>query len=88
MEQASQHDAVLRLVDEFIELSKSGPIEKISLSEKMLLSARIHYRQARPGRALVYLARAVVTRPIIVGRPLKRPAKSLLAKSRAATNRA
>ncbi len=63
MEVAFQQDAVLRLVDELIVLSKSGGVDKVPLSNAMLLAARAHFRMGRPVRALGSMARAVRTRP-------------------------
>ena len=85
---ASQDDAVVRLVDELIDLSRSGPVNRTDLSNAMLLAARIRYRQRRPLRALVYVARAVLTRPKVAGRPLKRAVKSLFRKFEAQADRA
>jgi len=76
MSRASQDDAVLRLSEELIDLSSSGPVDKRALSNAMLSLARTHYRRGRPVRALVYVGRAVLTRPIVAGRPLKRAVKS------------
>jgi hypothetical protein len=68
---ASQDDAVLRLLDELIDLSRSGPVDRTDLSNAMLSVVRTHYRRGRPIRALVSLGRAVLTRPVVAGRPLK-----------------
>lgn len=87
MDMAFQQDAVLRLVDELIELSKSGAVDRVPLSDAMLLAARIHYRRGRRLRALVYLARAIMTRPIVVGRPLKRAVNSLFIRTQAQSDR-
>jgi hypothetical protein len=73
----SQDDAVLRLVDELIDLPRSGPVYRSTLSNAMLLAGRIHYRQGRAVRALGYLGRAVLTRPIVLGRPFKQLARRL-----------
>jgi hypothetical protein len=88
MSRAFQDDAVLRLVDELIDLSRSGPVSKSTLSNAMLLAARSHFRRGRPTRALLALGRAVLTRPLVVGRPLKRAVNSLFRKSQAETARA
>ncbi len=77
MSQSSQDDGVVRLVDELIELSRSSPMDRSALSNAILSAARSHYRRGRPLPALVYLGRAILTRPIIAGRPLKRAVSSL-----------
>jgi len=88
MSRASQDDEALRLVEELIDLSRSSPVSRATLSDAMLSAARIHYRQGRPVRALVYAGRALLTRPKVAGRPLKRAVNSLFHKSQAQTNRA
>jgi hypothetical protein len=61
---AAQNDTLLRMVDELIDLSRSGPVSRTTLSNAMLMAARIHYRKGRPLRALVTVGRAVLIRPI------------------------
>jgi hypothetical protein len=78
MSRASQDDAVLRLSEELIDMSRSGPVDRPTLSNAMLSAARIHYRRGSPVRALAYAGRAVLTRPIVAGRPVKRALKSFL----------
>ncbi len=78
MSRASQDDAILRLSEELIDLSRSGPVDKPALSNAMLSAARVHYRRGSPGRALAYTGRAFLTRPIVAGRPVKRALKSFL----------
>jgi glycosyltransferase involved in cell wall biosynthesis len=87
MSRASQDDEVLRLVDELIDLSRSGPVDRATLSNAMLSAARIHYGRGRPVRALACLGRAVLTRPVVAGRPLKRAANSLFRKSQVQAGR-
>jgi glycosyltransferase involved in cell wall biosynthesis len=86
MARASQDDEVLRLVDELIDLSRSSPVNRTDLSNAMLSAARIHYRQRRPVRALASLGRALLIRPKVAGRPLKRAVDSLFGKSQAQTD--
>jgi glycosyltransferase involved in cell wall biosynthesis len=88
MWRASQDDEVLRLANELIDLSRTGPVDRCSLSDAMLSAARIHYRQGRPVRALACLGRALLTRPKLAGRPLKLAVNSLFRKSQAHTDRA
>lgn len=88
MSRASQDDAALRLVDELIDLSRSGAVGRATLSNAMLSAARIHYRRGRPLRALACLGRALLTRPQVAGRPLKHAVNSLFRKFQAQTDRA
>jgi hypothetical protein len=78
---ASQDDVVLRLVDELINVSKPGLIHRNGIADGLLRAAYIHHRQGRSFQALGFLMRALLTRPVIAGRPLKRAATALLRKS-------
>lgn len=80
-----QDDAVLRLVEELISISKPGPIRRPFVADALLRSAHIHYRHGRRFQALASVVQAVVTRPILAGRPLKRALKSLFRKSHVET---
>jgi hypothetical protein len=86
MSQISQDDAVLQLFEETIALSRSGPLPRSALSDGMLWAARTYYRQGRFARSVFYLGRAVLARPIVAGRPLKRALKFLFRKSQAYTD--
>ena len=83
MSRASQDDAVLRLFEELIDPSKSAPVDKRAVSNSMLWVAGIHYRRGSPVRALACVGRAVLTRPIVAGRPLKRALKSFFRRIKA-----
>ena len=78
MSRASQDDAVLRMTDELTVLSKAGPVDRIPLSNARIYAARAHYRRGRPIRAVASMARAILARPVIAGRPVKRAVHSLL----------
>jgi hypothetical protein len=65
-------EAALRVIDELWQLSCSGCVERSVLANTWLTEASIHYRRARLTKALISAGRAVVIRPIIAGRPLKR----------------
>lgn len=84
----SEDDVSLRLMEELINVSRPGPINRSGIANELLRAAHIHYRQGRRLQALVFLARAVVTRPIVAGRPLKRAVNSLFRKSKTAAGRA
>jgi hypothetical protein len=88
MSRVSQDDVALRLVDELIDPSRSGPVDRSTLSNAMLWAARIHHRRGSAVRALVYVGRALLTRPIVAGRPLRRALNSFFRKSQAETDRA
>jgi hypothetical protein len=88
MSRASQDDAVLRLSEELIDLSRSGPVDRAALSNAMLSAAGIHYRRGSRARALVYVGRALLARPAVAGRPLKRAVDFLFRNSHAETDRA
>ncbi|MFZ0960203.1 MAG: glycosyltransferase [Terriglobia bacterium] len=86
--QTSEDNAVLRLVEELVNVSLPSPANRSAVANEMLRAAHIHYRQGRRLQALVLMGRAVLTRPIIAGRPLKRAVNSLFGKSAAEVDRA
>lgn len=51
--------------------SKSDYIESRQVADLWLLLARLYWKQGRVHRSCASLARAFVTRPVIVGRPIK-----------------
>ena len=62
----------LKVIDEFLQLSGPGCVKPSLLANVWLTVAGIHYRQGRSGRAMVSAGRAVLVRPIVAGRPVKR----------------
>lgn len=65
-------ESALRVIDEVFQLSDSGDVERSILCDAWLAAAGIHYRQGRPAKALLCGGRALLLRPIVVGRPVKR----------------
>ncbi len=88
LSETSQDEAVLRLVEELTNVSRPGPIDRPGVANALLRAAHIHYRQGRRYQALVSAAQAVLTRPQVAGRRLKRVVNSLFRKSPAETDRA
>ncbi len=74
----SDPEAALRAVDEILQLSDSGCVERWELADARLTAARIFYRQGRPARALLSILRGFLVRPIVAGRPVKRAVTRLL----------
>ena len=72
-------DAALRIIDELLRLAGSTGVDRSVLANTWLKAAGIHYRQGRPGKALAAAGRAVLVRPIIAGRPVKRGLTRLVA---------
>lgn len=72
-------EVALRVIDEFLQLSGSGYIERQVLANALLTTAGIHYRQGRPSKAVVSAGRALLVRPIVAGRPVKRALTQLAA---------
>lgn len=87
LSETPQADAALHLVEEFVNGSQPSRINRTCIANEMLRAARIHYRQGRRFQALVFVARAVLTRPIVAGRPLKRAVNSLFRKTHWETGR-
>jgi glycosyltransferase involved in cell wall biosynthesis len=72
-----QEDAALRLIGELAGLARRGQADSVTLSNSWLMAARIHYQRGRPVRAFNCAGRAVIARPLILGRPLKRSIQHL-----------
>lgn len=65
-------ELALRVIYQFLALSGPRCVEPSVLANIWLTVAGIHYRQHRPGKAILSAARAVLVRPIVAGRPVKR----------------
>jgi glycosyltransferase involved in cell wall biosynthesis len=85
LSETSQDQAALHLVEELIKNSATSPFDRINVADALLRAAHIHYRQGRPLDSLVFVARAILTRPIVAGRPLKRAVVSFFQKSQVET---
>jgi hypothetical protein len=72
-------EAALQVVEGLLRLSGAERPPRSILADAWLKAAGIHYRQGSLGRALVSAGRAVVVRPIIAGRPVKRVCTRLAA---------
>jgi len=72
MWQASNDDAVLQLIDELLELSRSDRVDSVILSEACLRAARVHYRRGAFLASIGSTARAIRIRPVVLGRPIKK----------------
>lgn len=83
----TQDDEVLRLVEELRKVSRPGPINRYDITEALFRAAQIHYRHGRRFQGLAFAVRALITRPIVAGRPLKRAVNSLFGKSPAQAGR-
>jgi hypothetical protein len=68
----SEPETALRVIDELLQLSDFGFVERSVLANTWLKAAGIHYRQGRLGKAIVSAGRAILVRPIVAGRPVKR----------------
>jgi len=67
-----QPEAALGVIDGIVEVFGAGIGDRPSAANALLAAAAIHYRQGRPLSALASAGRAVMIRPIIAGRPIKR----------------
>lgn len=69
----NEPEAVLRVIEGLLQLPVAERISDRSvLANTWLKAAGIHYRQGRSGRAIISAGRAVLVRPIVAGRPVKR----------------
>jgi hypothetical protein len=65
-------NSALRTIEEFVKLSGSCFVERSVVADAWLAAAGIYCRQGRPVKALISAARALLLRPIVAGRPVKR----------------
>jgi len=65
-------EGALRVIEALLRLPDSENFDRSTLANAWLEAAGIHYRQGRPGKALAAAGRAVLVRPIVAGRPVKR----------------
>jgi hypothetical protein len=59
-------------MEEMSRLPYWGRPERSLVADYHLLAARIHWRHGSPAQSVQAVARAVISRPIILARPLKR----------------
>ena len=88
MIKGSDDAAALELVQEALGSEPWKHIERPALANIWLTAAGIHYRQGRPLNALASMGRAILIRPLVAGRPLKRAVNSLFRRSRTGTGQA
>lgn len=65
-------DSALRVTEELLRLPGSAFVPRSALANAWLTAAGIQYRQGRPAKALYSAGRALLLRPIVAGRPVKR----------------
>jgi hypothetical protein len=65
-------EAALRVFDGLLRLPCAEIFDRSMLADAWLKAASLQYRQGRTGKALVFAGRAVLVRPIVAGRPVKR----------------
>lgn len=68
----SDPEAVLRMIEEILQLPQAESFDRSVLANAWLRAAGIHYRRGRRRKAMVSAGRAVLVRPIVAGRPVKR----------------
>jgi len=86
MLQASNDEAVLRLIEDLLELPRSASFSSTIASNACLTAARIYYKRRAFLASISSTARAIRIRPVVVGRPIKNlldHARSVLAEGRA-----
>lgn len=66
---AGEETLALQLVDA-LGAFEAGHVEKWVLADLRLWEARLHWRRRRVVRSMISAARALITRPVIIGRPL------------------
>jgi glycosyltransferase involved in cell wall biosynthesis len=65
-------EVALKVIDGFMRLSGPEFVKPSIRANTWLTVAGIHYRQGRPAKAMISASRAVLVRPVILGRPVMR----------------
>src|SRR6266852_4231166 len=65
-------EEALRVIEGMLQLPGAENFPRSALANAWLKAAGIHYRQGRVGKALAAGGRAILVRPIVAGRPVKR----------------
>ena len=65
-------EAALRMIRGLLQLSGAEGFDRSVLANAWLKAAAIHYGQGKLGKALFSAGRAVLVRPIVAGRPVKK----------------
>lgn len=73
-------DAALQMTMEFLQQADIGCIGRTVLANEWLRAATICYKRGKLARAIFCVARAMLARPVIAGRPLKRAFMQLAAR--------
>jgi hypothetical protein len=74
----TEPEAALQISNEILRLCRPNFVGRVFVADAWLGIASIHYRQRRPAQALRATAHALVTRPSLVMRPLKRAVVRLI----------
>jgi hypothetical protein len=75
----TQPEAALQAIEGLLQLSSSEFVERSVLANAWLSAAEIHRGQGRLVKAMASLGQAVLARPIIAGRPIKRAFERFIA---------
>jgi glycosyltransferase involved in cell wall biosynthesis len=65
-------EAALRMIEEALQLFGAESFDRAELANAWLKAADIHYRQGRRKKAMSFVGRALMIRPVVAGRPIKR----------------
>ena len=72
-------ESALQVIEGLLQLPGAESFDRSALADAWLKAASIHYRLGRRGKALAAVTRAILVRPIIAGRPVKRALTRLAA---------
>lgn len=75
----TEPEAALRVTDGFLALSSSECFNRSVVADAWLTAAGFHYRLGHPVKALSSVGRAILARPVVAGRPVKRALTRLAA---------
>jgi hypothetical protein len=65
-------EEALRVIEGMLQLPEAENFPRSTLANAWLKAAGIHYRQGRVGKALSAAGNAILVRPMVAGRPVKR----------------
>ena len=70
--ESQESGAALQIIDDLLRLAGVEGAERSALANAWLKSASIRYRKREFAKSLICATRAVLARPIVAGRPVKR----------------
>jgi hypothetical protein len=70
MSAAGENSAALQAAADLLQSDRAG-VEAWQIADLHLTMAQLYWKQGKPFRAVLAIVRALATRPLVTGRPLK-----------------